>query len=400
LNLLTEPDPELRAGRVTPSVRAAQNSLEYYEKLAREADAHLSQVALGKPANRKSFSEGLERSGIDRREFLKWAAVMGATLGLPSFFSGRVARAATLASRLPVVWVELQSCTGNSEAVIRNANPGIDTVILEMLSLDYSELLMAAAGDQAEAAQRETIRNFRSGYLAVFEGSLPVGDHEQYLRIGAEGETGVERVRRIARDAKFVLNAGSCAAYGNLPSANPNPTTAIGIGEFLRREGISTPVINIPGCPMNGINFIGTVLEILMFGRVPQLDTLGRPLWAFGKTVHDQCERRGHFEKCEMVMGWDDIEGLKKGYCLYMVGCKGPFTYANCGQVRFNQATSWPIMAGHGCIACTEPNFIDRFTPFEDMSEHHGEPGGSPAVMPSHCEQMMDEEGALPGAPA
>jgi quinone-reactive Ni/Fe-hydrogenase small subunit len=251
-----------------------------------------------------------------------------------------------------------------------------------MLSLDYSEVLMAAAGDQAEAALEKTIHEHKGKYVAVFEGSVPVGEAAYYLRLGPKGETGEDRVRRIARDAQYVLNAGSCAAYGNLPSAGPNPTAAIGIGEFLRREGISTPVINIPGCPMNSISFVGTILEVVMFGRVPSLDAFNRPQWAYGKRIHDQCERRGHFDAGEFVESFADTEALKRGYCLYKVGCKGPFTYNNCGQVRFNQGASWPIYAGHGCIGCSEPAFMDALAPFESpvSARKYGVPGGNDAT--------------------
>ncbi|HWG84503.1 MAG TPA: hydrogenase small subunit, partial [Deinococcales bacterium] len=238
---------------------------------------------------------------------------------------------------------------------------------------------MAAAGDQAEAALDDTIKNHKGKYIAVFEGSVPVGEHARYLTVGAHGETGADRVKRVARDAQLVLNAGSCAAFGNLPVASPNPTTAQGIGAFLAAEGIRTPVINIPGCPMNSISFVGTVLEVVMFGRVPQLDAFSRPQWAYGKRIHDQCERRGHFDAGEFVESFNDVDGLKRGLCLYKVGCKGPFTYNNCGIARFNQGASWPIYAGHGCIGCSEPSFMDALAPFESPvnARKYGIPGGT-----------------------
>jgi quinone-reactive Ni/Fe-hydrogenase small subunit len=102
----------------------------------------------------------------------------------------------------------------------------------------------------------------------------------------------------------------------------------------------------------------------VLFGRVPQLDAFDRPVWAYGTRIHDKCERRGNFDAGEFVQSWADISSLKKGFCLYKVGCKGPFTYNNCGVVRYNQGTSWPIQAGHGCVGCSEPNFWDTMTPF------------------------------------
>ncbi len=347
-------------------------SRDTLETLAREADRNLERLERTAPRTDRSLLSGLRRGGITRREFIKWTSVTTAMLALPPMFEPRVARAAAVTNRLPVIWQELQSCTGNSEALVRSANPGIDDIILEMLSLEYSEVLMAAAGYQAESVLDAAMSQYSGQYVAVFEGSVPTGSGGGYLTIGAEGRTGAELTKQIASHAKIVLTAGSCAAYGGLPMARPNPTAAMGVKDFLLQQGVRTPVINLPGCPVNAVNVVGTILEVVMFGRVPQLDSFGRPTWAYGTRIHDKCERRGNFDAGEFVEGWNDIEALKKGYCLYKVGCKGPFTYNNCGVVRFNQATSWPIQAGHGCVGCSEPSFWDTMTPFEEVNAGFG----------------------------
>ncbi len=331
-------------------------------RLLEQADRNLGALLQGRPDAR--LGKALAKNGLSRRDFVKWAAVMTATLGLPPSFTGRVAKAAEAAPRLPIIWQELQSCTGNSEALLRSANPGVEDLILDLLSLEYSEVLMAAAGDQAEAVLEESIKKYKGQYIAVFEGSLPLAQDGIFLTIGHKGERGTEIVKRIARDAKYVINAGTCAAYGGIPMAGPNPTGATGIKSFLRTHNINTPIINLPACPVSPTNIVGTILELVMFGRVPQLDAYDRPIWAYGTRIHDKCERRGNFDAGEFVQSWADLEGLKKGYCLYKVGCKGPFTYNNCGVVRYNQGTSWPVMAGHGCVGCSEPNFWDAMTPF------------------------------------
>ena len=43
------------------------------------------------------------------------------------------------------------------------------------------------------------------------------------------------------------------------------------------------------------------------------------------------------------------------------MGCKGPFANVNCPTMKFNQGTSWPVQAGHGCMGCTEAKFFDKF---------------------------------------
>ena len=107
---------------------------------------------------------------------------------------------------------------------------------------------------------------------------------------------------------------------------------------------------------------MGTILYYIMFGALPPLDSLGRPVWAFGKRIHDLCERRAHYDASEFVEEWGD-EGARKGWCLYKMGCKGPYTYGNCPKVRYNEMISWPVMAGHGCIGCFEPGFLGHYGP-------------------------------------
>jgi NiFe hydrogenase small subunit HydA len=332
------------------------------KRLLAEADRNLAALLEGQKETR--LSQALNQRGVSRRDFVKWAAVMTTTLGLPPSFIGRVAKAAQAAPRLPIIWKELQSCTGNSVALLRSANPGVDQIILEVLSLEYSAVLMAAAGDQAKAVLDASMARHKGQYIAVFEGSVPTGADGIFYRYGSQAEPSTELVQRIARDAKFVVTAGTCAAYGGIPMASPNPTTASGIKSFLRAHRINTPVINLPACPVSPNNIVGTILELVMFDRVPKLDAFDRPIWAYGTRIHDMCERRGSFDAGVFVRSWADLEGLKKGFCLYKVGCKGPFTFNNCGVVRYNQGVSWPIMAGHGCIGCSEPAFWDTMTPF------------------------------------
>jgi NiFe hydrogenase small subunit HydA len=287
-------------------------------------------------------------------------------MGLPPMFAPRVARAHALAPRLPLIWQELQSCSGNGMASLRSADPDPSDLFLALVSLEYDELLMAPSGQAAEDVLDAAIARHDGRYLAVFEGSVPVGDDGAFLTLGAAGETGARRVERIAAHAAAVINVGTCAAFGGIPAARPDPTTALGVGRFLGDRGVHAQVVNLPGCPVSSTNLVGTLLEYTMFGRLPSLDAFGRPRWAYQHRVHDMCERRGHFEAGEFVEGWTDSAGLARGLCLFQVGCKGPKAYNNCPVVRFNDGTSWPIMAGHGCIGCSEPGFWDALTPFEE----------------------------------
>lgn len=383
MNQQRTPAQEAVPGGVDRDARA------YYAQLAEEADRNLDRLAAREPLKDAHLEQVLKRHGITRREFLKLTAVTAAALSLPSLFDTRIARAAELANRLPVLWLELQSCTGNSMALIRNSNPGVDALILDLISLEYSEVLMAASGQAAEDVLSAAIERYDGQYIAVFEGSVPLGGNGQFLTIGPAGETGIEKVEHVARHAAACIAAGTCAAYGGIPAAAPNPTGAVGIADFLTSRRINTPVVNLPACPVSSTNVVGTILEYALFGRLPSLDAFGRPLWAYQDRIHDKCERRGHFDAGEFVEGWSDIVGVKKGLCLFKVGCKGPMTYNNCGVVRYNDGASWPIMAGHGCIGCSEPGFWDTMTPFEVPV------AGRKVRMPFGTDATADQIGAV-----
>ncbi len=162
----------------------------------------------------------------------------------------------------------------------------------------------------------------------------------------------------------MVIAVGACATSAALPAADPNPTGALSTQEVVTDK----PIVNIPACPMNPINFVGTLLHFTLTGQIPALDSQLRPTWAFGALVHDNCERRAHFDAGEYVQEWGDA-GAKNNFCLYKMGCKGPMTSNNCPTVKYNEGTSWPVGAGHGCIGCSEPDFWDRYAYERPLAE-------------------------------
>jgi NiFe hydrogenase small subunit HydA len=335
---------------------------------------HMDQVEKELPESMVDFKEALAERGLSRRDFIKWTSAMTAALMLPPMFKPMVARAAENFSRVPVVWLHFAECTGCSEAFLRSSYPNVDDILLDTISLEYHETLMAAAGYQAEQNLEKALHDFPGKFICVIEGALPRGWNGKYLTLGPKGKTGIEVAKEVTSKAAATVCIGSCSAFGNVQAANPNPTDSVGISAAL---GIST--VNIAGCPPNPTNFVGTILHYLMFGGLPALDSLGRPVWAYGKRIHDYCERRPHYDAGEFVEEWGD-GGAKKGWCLYKVGCKGPYTFANCSRVRFNDAISWPIMAGHGCIGCTEPAFWDTMAPLEKPIDEKTIGGGEKTV--------------------
>ncbi len=281
------------------------------------------------------------------REYSRWVSMITANMRLHPDYEPLVSQGVEQLNKIPIIWLELADCSGNSEGFIKTAHPKVDDLILRYISLDYHELLMAASGDQSESVLESIIKNDAGRYILMVEGAIPMGLDGKFLRIGPKGETGYELLKRVAENAAAVLSIGSCAFDGGVVAAAPNPTGAVGVAEALGRDDI----INLPGCPVNPINIVGTLLHYIMFDELPKLDAKNRPEWAYGFRVHDNCERRGHYDLDEFVLEWGD-EGAKKGWCLFKMGCKGPYADLNCSLVKFNEGTSWPVQAGHGCFAC------------------------------------------------
>ncbi|HVV82469.1 MAG TPA: hydrogenase small subunit [Kofleriaceae bacterium] len=314
-----------------------------------------------------SLLRDLEARGISRRDLMQFCGAAAAMLGLPATAAGEIAHALEDHPKPTVVWLEFQDCTGDSEAFLRASSPTAAEVILDLISLDYHETLMAAAGHQAEAARDGVLAAKKGQYIAVVEGSIPSGAGGAYCTIA--GKSAQQIADDLCKNALAVIAVGTCAAFGGLPAAAPNPTGAQSVGDAV--SGIRT-LINLPACPVNGENIVAVIAYFLTYGKWPATDRLHRPLFAYGKLIHDNCERRAHFDGGQYVERWGD-EGHRLGYCLYKVGCKGPVTSNNCPNIGWNENTSWPVGCGHPCIGCAEPEFWDKMTPF--YSHLTGVPG-------------------------
>ncbi|HEX8939168.1 MAG TPA: hydrogenase small subunit [Candidatus Limnocylindrales bacterium] len=299
----------------------------------------------------------LTERGVSRRSFLKFTSAMAAALSLPPLYGARIAKALEAAPRVPVIWLEGQDCAGNTEAFLRASHPTVAELVLDTLSVDYHETIMSPAGTAAEKSRQDTMAAFKGKYIAVVEGAVPTGAGGIYCTVG--GRTFESVVQEVCGNALATIAVGSCAFDGGLPAANGGPTGATGVVSIVP----SAKVINLPGCPMNVQNLTATIVHYLTFGQFPATDSMGRPLFAYGQLIHDQCERRAHFDAGRYVQAWGD-EGHRQGWCLYKMGCKGPETFANCPTARFNDGTSWPVKAGHGCVGCTMPRFWDQMGPF------------------------------------
>jgi len=315
--------------------------------------------------NKKQLTvyEEMKQRGYSRRDFMKFCSTMAAFIGLEASGIGQVARAMEVEQRPPVIWMHFQECTCCSESFIRTSHPIVADILLDNISLNYTETLQAASGHMAEKSLHDTIKDSHGQYILLVEGSIPMGN-PGYCMIG--GRSAEDILHEAAEGAAAVIAWGSCASNGCVQNARPNPTSATPIHKIIKNK-----VVRVPGCPPIGEVMAGVIVHYLTFGKLPELDNQGRPKAFYNRRVHDTCYRRPNYDAGLFVESWDD-ENARKGFCLYKMGCRGPVTYNACGVTKWNDGVSFPIQAGHGCIGCSEANFWDNGPFYQHLSSFPG----------------------------
>jgi len=332
----------------------------------------------------KSLAEVLRSQGVSRRSFLKFCAATASMMAMSPAMIPKIAQALESARRPSVIWLSFQECTGCTESLTRAHTATIESLIFDSISLDYHHTLQAASGAAAEEAREEAMKENWGKYLLVVDGSIPTKDMG-YSTIA--GMSNLDMFLQTAAGAAAIISVGTCAAFGGIPHANPNPTGAYSVYDIIKMYGDSDvksashasidnnsggslkdkPVITVPGCPPIPVVITGVLTHYLTFGTIPELDHLGRPKAFYGQSIHDRCYRRPYYDKGLFAETFDD-EGAKKGWCLYKLGCKGPTTYNACATTKWNNGTSFPIESGHPCLGCSEPDFWDGGSFYKALS--------------------------------
>lgn len=307
--------------------------------------------------------------GITRRDFIRWAvAAPIAASTLESFLPKLAGALQDAIKEYPIIWLQASTCSGCSVSVINTIHPSIKNVILEQvlpghqLKLMYHGTLMAAAGELSLQAAREAAEKYRGKYVLVVEGAIPTKQNGIFGSLGEKEGKAISMLMwldQLGRDAMATLAVGTCAAYGGLSAASPNPSGSKGVTDVYKMLNIATPVINIPGCPPHPDWFIGTVAKILLYGmpQPKELDDNGRLKLFYGRSIHSRCIYRDYLDLGIFASNFG-LEG-----CLMELGCKGPFTNADCPVRLWNGSVNWCINAGGPCIGCTEPGFPDAHSP-------------------------------------
>ena len=306
----------------------------------------------------QTISEYWQQQGISRRDFLQFCALTATTMALPITTASRIVAALEKQPRPATIWLNFQDCTGCTESITRADTPSLTRLLFDLISLDYHHTLQAAAGEAAELARTQTMVANAGNYLLIVEGSIPMDHYATTAGVSCK-----DLLLEVAEGAQAIIAIGTCASYGGIARAYPNPTGAKSVAELVTHK----PLINIPGCPPLSAAITGVIVHWLTFGEWPLLDNLKRPLVFFGRTVHDRCSRRAFYEKNLFASRFDD-QGAKKGWCLYQLGCKGPFTYNACATTKWNDGVSLPMEAGHGCLGCSQPYFWDNASFYRPLS--------------------------------
>ena len=286
---------------------------------------------------------------IDRRGFLRYAIGSAAALGLEGTVLGRLQTAyAAGGSGLPtVLWLAGGACTGCTVSLanrVSSTGPrDIGDLLLNTIDLKFHPNLMGAAGQLAVDTVMDA--SSQSGYVLAVEGSIPTAfDGHACIVWNDRGRdvTMVEAVQLLAPGAAAVLAIGTCASFGGVSSAYPNPAGGRSVRAVTGRS-----TINLAGCPTHPDWIVWTIAQLLA-GVTPALDGNGRPTALYSRSVHSQCPRRGTQAAKTFAV---------EGRCLKELGCKGPETRSDCPTRRWNGGTNWCIGANAECIGCTEPKF-------------------------------------------
>lgn len=296
---------------------------------------------------------------ITRREFLNYCTGSAAALGLAATL-GPLEKALAATSGPPVIWIKGASCTGCTVSlanrVSSSAPVDLADLLINTIDLVYHPTLMGAAGENAVSV----LANAAAGqYILAVEGGIPTLYNGKTCTIYTHNGVDVSAlaaVQTLAPKAKAVLSIGTCASFGGMAAAAPNPTQIKSVGAA---SAIST--INIPGCPPHPDWIVWTIAQLLA-GVTPALDSSGRPTTLYGSTVHSQCSRRSKSWATSLA---------STGLCNGNLGCKGRKTHADCPTRMWNNGTNWCVgtvtSSGNGadslCQGCTEPGFPDNFAP-------------------------------------
>jgi hydrogenase small subunit len=301
--------------------------------------------------------------GLNRRDFLKLGGMLAAYAALSSTYAEVFAKGLEkLATTTNVLWLQGQSCSGESISLLNSVEPGPEELLTKYISLVLHQNVGAAQGQVFMDTLDKCIKG--GDFVLVFEGSIPMGMPDA-CTVG--GRTVESILLEAIPKAKAVVAAGTCASYGGIPAAEGNLTGAASVKEFMVKHDMpfKNKLINLPSCPTHPKSIVSALAFVAGKGY-PEVDPeLLTPKMCYHVSTHDNCPRYHNYERKIFSKHFGDPDG-----CLFKLGCLGPLTRTECPSRQWNSGVNWCIRASSPCIGCSAPTFAKKKDfPFYRISE-------------------------------
>lgn len=287
---------------------------------------------------------------LSRREFLRRCRDISIAVAASPLYTNEIAHGfikLAESAKPKVMFIQSQCCTGCSiSATYGNEFDFID-FITRIINLQVHPNLSFAQGHSYIQQIKDMTKE--GGYYLVLEGSIPLGIPEACM---IDDMPMSEFLKPIVKNAGAVVSNGTCASYGGIPASNMNVTGAVSVEKYLSMNNINTPMIKIPGCPIQPDRLMGTVAYIVATGKLPELVN-GTPKKYFGELIHNACGRYKSFANDQYINKF----AHEHMDCLLKKGCRGPVTFADCPTRRWNGKTNVCIEANTPCVGCVNPDF-------------------------------------------
>ncbi|NPA73419.1 MAG: hydrogenase [Epsilonproteobacteria bacterium] len=238
-----------------------------------------------------------------------------------------------------VLWIQGITCNGNTQSFLNYPN-------MEYL-LDRYDFLYHPFLDSSLSVN-EALRYDKKFDFLIVEGAVS----KEFIRAG---ENFYQSVKKLAKNAKYILALGTCAVYGGIfKEKDPKNITGV-LYDKDEEKGLlkefKDKVVNIPGCPAHP-EWIVFVLDSLKDRGAVITDELKRPKEIYGYLTHHGCTRNEYFE---WKVDSKDF-GTKEGCLFYLQGCRAPTTHGSCNRILWNEVNS-KTRSGSPCFGCTESSF-------------------------------------------
>ncbi len=256
-------------------------------------------------------------------------------------------------------WLQCGGCGGDSMSFLNAESPDL----IELFdTLGIRLLWHPSLSTLSPAEQAALIESLAEGEQAldilVVEGAILRGPAGTGMFDVKNGRPKKDLAAALAKRARYVVAAGTCAAFGGLGA--DSDIQAAGL-QFLKktpggllgadfRSLAGLPAINLAGCPCHAEVLAGA-LSALVAGQHLELDEFNRPLDWYGMTVHQGCTRNEYHEY--RVEEWDFAQ---RGCLFFHKGCHGPLADGPCNKLLWNNRSS-KTRAGVPCFGCTSPEF-------------------------------------------